>query len=128
MWISTVTRGPDRHILYWQAGVAGGVVEEWANGTGSWQQVAVHGQAEHGLASIIDVWFGADGLRAIMLAQLAGATTQQMVYVDRAAVGTSFNQAVPLPGVPLVSDAFVTEDCGRIYMSGLATLFYEQQE
>jgi hypothetical protein len=29
--------------------------------------------------------------------------------------------------LPLVLDAFVTDDCARIYMSGLASIFYAQQ-
>jgi len=125
--ISTVTRGPDRHILYWQYGAAGANIEEWANGTGTWKQVAVHGAAEHGLAAIFFVWLGSDGLRAIIQGDVRGSSTPQLFYTDRAAVGAAFNMAVPMTGVPLVNDAFMTDDCGRIYMSGLSSIFYEQQ-
>jgi hypothetical protein len=126
--ISTVTRGPDRHILYWAYGLAGANIEEWANGTGSWQQVAVHGQAEHGLAAIFYVWFSSDGLRAIIQGDVLGSSAPQLFYTDRAAVGASFRPAVPMIGVPVVNDMFVTEDCGRLYMSGLGSIFYQQQE
>ena len=65
-----------------------------------------------------------DGLRLVL-----GSTTQQskVMYSDRPSVDMRFRQAVPLMDIPDVPDPFLTEDCARVYFSGIGSVFYAQR-
>ena len=47
---------------------------------------------------------------------------------DRPSVDAPFRAAEPLQGIPPhVYDSAMTEDCARVYFSGLGAVFYVQQ-
>jgi hypothetical protein len=100
--------------------VLGADVTEWEyDGTGwsfvrtQFPQVFGQGWVEGSMTS--------DGLHLL----LADGTS--VVYTDRPDPSSTFRQPVPLAGVPLTSDLFLTDDCSRIYMSGLGALYYVEQ-
>jgi len=65
----------------------------------------------------------ADGLRAVF----TGATTLPEVrYAVRSRIDAPFEGSFPLT-VPAAMDAYLTEDCSRLYFSGLGSIFYVPQ-
>ena len=51
-----------------------------------------------------------------------------MYYADRSTVTGRFKTATQLVGVPMVDAAYLTDDCSRIYVWGLSSVFYVQRE
>jgi hypothetical protein len=49
------------------------------------------------------------------------------LYSDRKAVSEVFSPASVLATAPVVLDPFLTSDCGRIYTSGLGSIFFAEQ-
>ena len=45
-----------------------------------------------------------------------------------AAIGDAFSTARPMTKLPVSTDAFMTADCARVYLSGLGYVFYVQQQ
>ena len=48
-------------------------------------------------------------------------------YADRPSIDARFGAPVVLPAVPVTDDLFMTEDCSRLYMSGLGDVLYLNQ-
>jgi hypothetical protein len=126
-FISNPARGPAHRLLYSHGSASD--LYEWAqDSAGTWQQVHVHAIAALGISNTNSLWLSGDGLRLITNAfTVADPLTEQMLYLDRDTVAETFRPAVVMTTLPLVLDAFVTDDCARIYMSGLASIFYAQQ-
>lgn len=49
------------------------------------------------------------------------------MFADRSDPSVPFPAASPLATAPVVFDAFLSEDCGRLYTWGLGYLFYASQ-
>jgi len=57
-----------------------------------------------------------------------GSNDNPVYYADRASLDDPFSPPRPIPTVPdAVSSPYLTEDCGRIYFSGLSTVWYLKQ-
>jgi hypothetical protein len=125
--VSGRTRGPNRHLLH-RKNVQDDL-DEWAEQSpGTWNKVNTHRLAALGVTAVDELWISPDGLRVIMNARTATTPNLgQVMYADRASMTDAFNAAVALDNVPAVHDAFMTEDCARIYLSGLQQIFYVQQ-
>ena len=67
-----------------------------------------------------------DGLRIVFYARALDQAFYVM-YSDRPTIDDRFRPADQITGVPNVADPFLTEDCARIYFSGLGSVFYESQ-
>ena len=70
----------------------------------------------------------ADGLRLTFVGALQSSASSAGVtlYADRASLSDLFVTAVAIPSAPVVDDPFLTADCGRLYTSGLGSIFYAQ--
>jgi hypothetical protein len=120
---SNPSRGPAYRIL----GTGGATdVSELAYIDGTWQSVRTHSLQALGVPSVGRIWLSADALRILFMADaFSSYENRYMAYADRASVDDAFGRARPLP-VPVVFDAYVTEDCGRLYFSGLHSIFYAE--
>jgi hypothetical protein len=125
--LSAPTRGPTPHIV--RTFPSDPNLHELAEmSPGSWVEVAVHSLAELGVSYPDNPHLSSDGLRLLMVTALANRLGETVVaYTDRASLGAPFRPAVALTDVPNVPDAFMTEDCSRIYFSGIGSIFYVQQ-
>lgn len=122
--ISVPTRRPNRRVMVTMGSDIHELVE---TGDNVWTDEFTHTLAELSLPQIAPVYLSPDGLRLLAPGMSTG---NPVLYADRAAVGGPFNTAVPLAGVPtpLLGGVFMTEDCSRIYLYGLDTLFYVQRQ
>jgi hypothetical protein len=117
---STVFNGPagDR-IIFTNVST----LEEYEHIGGQWiLQGAVHDRAAIQIDSFVQMAVTSDGLRAVY----RGGENTRMMYTDRPNLGAWFRTPEPLAGVPKVLDAQLTDDCARIYYSGLGSVFYSQ--
>jgi hypothetical protein len=71
-----------------------------------------------------------DGLRLIFTGSLQTDPSNTVVtlYTQRATIADVFPPAVVLNTAPVTFDPFLTADCGRLYTSGLGSIFYAQQQ
>jgi hypothetical protein len=116
-WISTFARGPtgDRVFVRTTDGI-----HEWAYEGSTWRDVLVETSGELGIR-LATIQITSDGLRAVLYSDNA------LYYSDRPDESAKFRAAVPMSNVPAFPDAFLTEDCSRMYVSGLGSIFYTQQ-
>ena len=124
--IGQPTGGPERRMMAY----AGGTYSELEiPASGMATTVAQYGPADLGItnADQYPANLSADGLRMVFTARLPGVMSQQVLYTDRASRAERFRHAVPLEGVPVVSDTVLTATCDRVYFSALQSIFYEQQ-
>ena len=98
---------------------------------GSWGSVRMHSAADLGLgtSAINFPNLSPDGLRLVFSAAPAGNFVDYQVwYADRPSVTDPFRTAVKLEGVPHTDRLSVmSDDCARVYFSGLDRMFYVQQ-
>lgn len=120
---SNPSRGPDHRIL----GTNGtSDVIEISDASGSWQQVRTHAKVALGVPSVGAIWLSADALSIVFVANAFDLPENRTImYADRAAKDDLFGTARPL-ALPIVDDIFITEDCGRLYFSGLRSIFYAE--
>ncbi|MGE5181214.1 MAG: hypothetical protein ACM31C_04095 [Acidobacteriota bacterium] len=84
------------------------------------------GIAASGLLSAANLT--SDGLRVVFAARVPGTVEQRVFYADRASRDDRFGAATPLDGVPgTVDDPVMTDDCTRVYFSGLGRIFYVEE-
>jgi hypothetical protein len=127
--MGTPSRRPSARVLYSRPNV--GLVDELVEDPpGTWRVMRSYSTAELG----INTGYSAlnltpDGLHAIVQGAASVPSTQQAIFhLWRDSLDAKFGPAVPVVGVPrLVTDAFMTNDCGRVYFSGLSSIFYTQQ-
>jgi len=126
-FLSSVTRGPTRHLVIYD-GVA---FHEYAvdDGGSSTEVLPAYQPQDLGLFNLGNPMLTADGLHMVFpgAAVRNGTTTTEMYYADRPDLGARFTTATLLVDFPVVDSAYLTEDCSRIYISGLGSLFYAQR-
>jgi hypothetical protein len=119
--ISPPSRRPNRHVLY-DANTA--LHEAAQDAGGTWQEVAA--PRSDFVVGAARPYLSPDGLR--LLAQVQRPTGGfDLAYADRPAIDSAFSAPTLLAEVPPEPDMFMTEDCARIYFSGLDNVLYEQQ-
>ncbi|HSD89399.1 MAG TPA: hypothetical protein VLB44_17840 [Kofleriaceae bacterium] len=120
---SNISRGPDHRIL----GTNGtSDVVEISDASGSWQPIRTHTKAILGVPSVGAIWLSADALRIVFVANaFAIAEDRTIMYADRPTKNDLFGAARPI-ALPVVDDMFITENCGRVYFSGLRSIFYAE--
>lgn len=123
--ISSVTRGPTRHLI--TSGSAGDFREYEITDDGGASELPVgYTETDLGVLSPRSPMLTADGLRLVFIATTS-MMTEAMYYTDRDSISGRFSTARELVGVPVVAGAYLTEDCSRIYLSGLGSVFYAQR-
>lgn len=115
--VSAPTRRP-RHLV--RTATDSMLHELVQDGGGAWNEITTHSPTQLGVAYPGSPKLSADGLRLLLL------DGTRVLYTDRASLGAPFRAAEPLPGVPYVRDAFMSEDCSRVYFSGLQQILYVQ--
>jgi hypothetical protein len=155
--ISTPSRGPDRHIVYsdYNYTTAKTEIVEIADGGGKFVEVARYPLEELGdsVMQPMKPSLSADGLRLVFLntsyvagggvgygtnsangADLGGGggwcgySNNVVMYTDRPNPSAHFGPAQVIDTVPDQVDwPYMTEDCGRIYLSALNRIFYFKQ-
>lgn len=124
--LSTVSRGPRRRLFVVTTNTQFVEYEQDAGGT--WTNVGNYTASNFGVQVIFTMSLSADGLRllgnALLTSSSGEATT---VYAYRASINDRFSAAMPVPTAPASSDLFMTEDCDRVYFSGLSSVFYARR-
>jgi hypothetical protein len=120
---SNLSRGPAYRFL----GTNGiSDVFEYVFTNGTWQKVQTHPLSTLQVPSVGPIWLSADALRMLFVADaFAVFDNRYMAYADRASIDEPFGVARRL-NLPILVDAYVTEDCGRLYFSGLHSIFYAE--
>jgi hypothetical protein len=120
--IGTPSRAPSRRMMITTEGA---VLEAVEDDSGIWTTTP-YTAAELGVREVKSaVNLSADGLRAVFSAA-TDAGEDRVFYTSRLDPTTRFAGATALD-VPYVTDAFLTEDCARLYFSGVGSVFYTQQ-
>lgn len=124
---STVFSGPtgDR-FLFIDASAA--TITEWhEDGTGGWAQGSAHPYADLGVVNLSAPSVTSDGLRMVFEGTRIGQQFTEPLYSDRASLAGWFRPAAPLVGAPYSYDLQVTDDCARVYTTGLGSVVSVQQ-
>ena len=124
-YFSTASRGPQRHVLVYAFGV--GITEWVSDTTGTWSSLPPISEAVLGATEITSLRLSPDGTRLVFYGLRTGDSLA-IDYMDRPSVDAAWNPALRVVGVPPdVFDAFMTEDCGRLYFAALGSIFYSEQ-
>ncbi|MGE5181213.1 MAG: hypothetical protein ACM31C_04090 [Acidobacteriota bacterium] len=118
--LSTPSRGPARHLIVSQA--ADGMVHEYVRDGASWNEVLPPYSASDLGLNAAELTMSPDGLRAVF------ETSGSIWYTDRPDLSSRFRHGSVLAGIPQVPDPFMTDDCARLYFSGLASILYVDQQ
>ncbi len=119
--MSSVSRGPRRHLLVLETNSQ---MREWqSDDTGTWSEVRTYMATDLDIYMIYSVDLSQDGLRLIMYGQDKLAN-QRIFYSYRNAIDDRFGPAVEIPTAPHATDLHLTEDCERMYFSGVGAVFY----
>jgi hypothetical protein len=123
------SRGPQRHVMLRRMDGALHEFIESAN-DGSWTLAHTYTANNFGV-SVIDgaADLSPDGTKVTFPGSIFITSEIQVgvFYADRAMPSAMFGKAIRLAGTPAISDPFLTQDCARIYFSGLSSIFYSQQ-
>jgi hypothetical protein len=119
------SRGPDRRILV--HATATELRELREDGSGAWLPVRTHSLAQIGVPNLTVLWLAPDARRLLFAVNAAGPPEIAfLAFTVRSSVDDLFGPMVRTE-LPLIIDPFITDDCSRIYFSGLRSLFYAQQ-
>lgn len=123
-YIGGVTRAPNRHVM-WTNGRDGSLHELVQTAPTTWTEVPT--TSALGLGEVYDpANLTPDGLHMIVHVRTTDGSA--IYYSARASIDDAFAPAVVLTGVPeAVADPVLTEDCTRVYFTGVARLFYLEQ-
>lgn len=125
--IGSPTGGPNMRVLH--ARPNSGVVDELVeDGPATWRVVHSYTPAELGTIHVyLPLSFTPDGLHAVFGGMDANGN-RHVLHATRASLDDRLATGVPLAGVPRsVNDPYMTGDCGRVYFSGLSSIFYARQ-
>ncbi len=125
--ISTMTRASLGRRLF-VTSLSGTMDEYVEDDQAQWSDVATYGASDFGLADVGDPQLSPDGLRMVMAGTPTSGNMLQTYYVDRPDLTSRFGMPTQIDAIPGVTDAFLTEDCGRLYFSAIDTVFYVQRE
>jgi hypothetical protein len=121
-FLSTPTRGPDRHLLTWS--LDSGFTEYLGDGVDWTAQVPY---ISPGFGSISNA-FGLtpDGLRLVAQAGVNNSAPSAR-YGVRTDMSQPFMTSTPLPEPASIQEPYLTEDCGKLYFFGLERVLYVKQ-
>lgn len=87
----------------------------------TWTEVAVHPAAELGTTVMRQITITSDGLRIIYVGDDA------TYFSDRPRLDAPFRPGTKLTGLARNVEAFMTDDCARVYVAGVGSVFYAEQ-
>jgi hypothetical protein len=97
-----------------------GSLVEYERANGAWSKISTTPLSQLNLASVSGLALTGDGLRLVI------STGNQVLFTDRPSLDAAFRPADPVQA-PTGVDIFATDDCARIYLSGLGSVFYAQR-
>jgi len=114
------------HVIY--ANPNDATLHELADdGAGTWTEPRPPIAApDLGMSEIFIVAITSDGLRLLLGGYPVDQNVDTMFYTDRPSTDVAFRPAEVIDGVPF-GDAFLSDDCARVYVTGLDRVFYLQQ-
>lgn len=123
-YMTQPTRGPRRHILL----TYGSSIREFADdGTGAWPQVGETTYAELGMTQFNNPSITGDGLRLTFGGYPVGGSAFRIYIADRADITAPFSNPRMIADLPDgIYDAYIPEDCSRVYFAALSSIFYAQ--
>jgi hypothetical protein len=127
--MSNFMRGPTGDHVFFVRNSASGIelLDEWGNEGGTWHSTSTHSPSEMGVAFVQFIALTSDGLHALVFARTASSQMRTM-YTARPSLDAAFGPAIPLTGLfGAAEDAALTDNCARVYFTGLASVFYVQQ-
>jgi hypothetical protein len=125
--VGVPSRGPRARFLH--ARPNAGMLDEYVEDpAGVWTRVASYTATELGTVAFYNTFnLTDDGLNVIYW---ASTTTGSGIYrASRTSVDEKLANPTPLPGLPrTVYDPYMTNDCSRVYFSGLNSVFVARQQ
>ncbi len=122
-----MTYGPNRHVMVSESNA---YLELVVDANGTWTQYQMFTASDLGVTSpntLSNGALSADGLRLLVIVFGQGGASS-VGYTDRATIDGRFRPIDVLAEVPAGEGVFLTEDCGRIYIDGLNTVFFVQEQ
>lgn len=119
--ISSLTWGPTRHLM-----VGDGIDLRELTITDSGQVTELsppYKPVDLGVEMVRNPMLTSDGLRMTFIGADKGLH-EAMYYADRGDLAARFSTGRQMVDVPVVEGSYMTEDCSRIYLSGLGSVFY----
>ncbi|MGE5183869.1 MAG: hypothetical protein ACM31C_17485 [Acidobacteriota bacterium] len=126
--VSQPTLGPTRHMMALDNG--GYLDEVIDDGTPNLQLARRYGQGDLGVYNYRGPSLAPDGLRLVIYATRPdgqGHVLQSLWYSDRPSIDVDFRAFEPILAV-VVTDPFLRVDCGRLYFSGIGSIWYVQPQ
>ena len=122
----SVTRGPHRHAMLAEGGLFHEIVQR---DDGAWEDtLPPYAPGDFGIALFGgDANLSPDGLR-LVLRGVTASPRGALYYVDRPTIDDRFGTATEQPDLPDVADAVITDDCGRLYFSGVQRVFFMEEQ
>lgn len=120
--VGTPTAGPNRRLMI---NVADGIHEVQVDGM-EVTTVYAYGADGLGFTFVQAPNLTSDGLRAVVLG-LPDSGGRQVFYLERGSLDVPFAIAVPLEGVPLNPDVFMTSNCARLYAASAGKVLFARQ-
>lgn len=120
--VSPATATTPQHLLYIE--INGYTLHELVGSPSSWVDIGSTPIASLGVTNPLWLAPTSDGLH---LAMLAGTTTNpnsHALYTDRARLGDAFGAVSVLAGVPAADSIYMTDDCSRLYLTGLENVWF----
>lgn len=114
--LAGITAGPTGDHAFVRA--ADFTIHEWVEDNGVWHDMRVHSFAP----GVYDAKLTPDGLRITLY-----TTDMQYLFSDRADEDSAFRTPDILGAPPSAQAPAITEDCARLYVNGLSSVFYVQQ-
>ena len=116
--VGVPSRGPRAHVIVNHASTFEEAIDDgnhvWSSTTYPATQLGVDGLG----GGTINL--SSDGLRAVFFAR------ESIRYAVRSTIDEPFSGSVPIDAPPAI-DPFLSEDCSRLYFSGLESIFYLQR-
>jgi hypothetical protein len=126
--LSTPSRGPNRRMLALIDKAGATAIDELSDdASDTLGFVKEYTPAGFGLMAAEGPMLSPDGLRAVLRGVSADSTKVGVWYMDRPSITSDFGTPQLVPGIPDITDPFLTEDCGRMYFSTGGSIWYAQQ-
>ena len=127
--VATPTTTTPRHLAYANNNGNSLSLHELVEGAGGWAEApwSPISFAALGLTDVSTLRLSPDGRRIVLSAQTAAGAGVPL-YADRQTIDVPFRALDALDAVPYGSTPFMSDDCARIYVSGLDRIFYLQEQ
>jgi hypothetical protein len=121
--ITSRAYGP-RRLLY--VDPATNTLREYRETPTAWEIVYTYEPNALGAPQVIAPWFAVDGL-SMMFRSPTPDQSDALYFATRSTTDAPFTTVSQIEGAPIGIDPFIDENCSRLFVSGLGSIFYAQQ-